>query len=174
MDSRADKAERLYKKYSRLMLKVAYDSTDDPQLAEDAVSQTFVKVLDRIDSIDESSEKRTGSLLILMCKQIITEQYKKKCRTIGIPLAEPDSGATRPDAVISEVLENESPAMLRQQLSWLPPKYLEPLILYYVDELSIAEIAKRQKTSESNIYTLLHRARKKLLDYSERNGGQLL
>lgn len=174
MESRADKAKRLYEKYSRLMLKVAYDSTDDSQLAEDAVSQTFVKVLDRIDSIDESNEKRTGSLLILMCKQAITEEYKKKCRAIGVPLAEPNSGATEPDAVISEVLKNESPAILRQQLSWLPSKYLEPLILHYVDELSVREIADRLETSESNVYTLLHRARKKLLDYSERNGGQLL
>lgn len=173
MDSRAEKAERLYKRYSRLLLKIAYASTDDPQLAEDAVSQTFLKVIDRIDTIDESNKKRTGSLLILMCKQMLSEQYKKKCRAIGIPLAQPDSGATAADAVISEVLEHESPDVIREQLSWLPNKYLEPIILYYVNELSVADIAAKLNTSESNIYTLLHRARKKLLEHSEKNGGDL-
>lgn len=63
-----EKFLRLHEKYSRLLLKVALESTDDPHLAHDAVQQTYERVLTMIDKIREGNQKETGGLLIRMCQ----------------------------------------------------------------------------------------------------------
>lgn len=173
MDSKGDMAERLFTKYSRLLLKIANDITDDPHLAEEAVSDTFEKVLKRKKKIDESNERRTGGLLIVMCKQSVAKLYKQKCQSVGVLMSEPPEKMTELDEVLEEILQKESSTDIRKQLSWMDPKYLDPLVMYYADEIPVPVISQRLGISENNVYTRLHRA-KAILRKRYKNGGMLL
>lgn len=173
MVSKADKAECLYMKYSRLLLKIAYRKTDDAYLAQDAVSQTFEKILKRLDTIDESDEKHTGALLILMCRQAVVDLHKQKSKVIGILLAEPPSNATAPDAVENEVVQSCSWGEIRSALSWLPRMYLDPFLMHHLDDMSISEVSQKLGITEGTVHTRLHRARVKLREEYFRNGGKL-
>jgi RNA polymerase sigma-70 factor (ECF subfamily) len=52
----------------------------------------------------------------------------------------------------------------------LPDEYRDPLVLYYVQELTVAELAQALGLTESNAKVRLHRARKLLRERLERKG----
>ena len=172
---RRKKVERLYQKYSRLLLKVARDSTDDPYLAEDAVQQTFEKVIARIDDIDDTDERRTGGLLILMCKQAVAEQHRRKTRVIGVTMdSPPEQVSDDPDPLLEHLLRMESPEVIRDYLSWLPDKYLDPLLMHCIEEKSVSCIAHMLHISEKGVYMRIARAKQKIQSHIEKEGGWLL
>ena len=174
MDLRGDKAARLYEKYSRLLLKFANGRTDDPHLASEAVSDTFEKVMKRVEKIDEADEKRTGGLLIVMCKQSVAKLYNQKCRSVGIPIAEPPDSPTESDEVVDEVLQRSSIRDIDERLSWLDEKYRVPFIMYCIDEIPVPKIAQRLGISEVTVYTRVHRAKAKIREWLDLKGGTLL
>lgn len=174
-DLRRKKVERLYEKYSRLLLKVARDSTDDLYLAEDAVQQTFEKVIARIDDIDDTDERRTGGLLILMCKQSVAEQHRRKTRAIGVTMdSPPEQPSDTLDPLSEHLLRMESPEALRDYLSWLPDKYLDPLLMHYIEEKTVTQIAHTLRISEKGVYMRLRRAKQKVQAHIEKEGGWML
>lgn len=70
------------------------------------------------------------------------------------------------------VLSKESDAKMREAISRLPDKYRLVIYLYYMEELSIEEIAGILKLSRSTIKNRLYTARNKLRDaMSNARGG---
>lgn len=174
MDLQGDKVARLYKKYSRLLLKDAIKHTDDPHLANEAVSDTFEKVMKRVEKIDETDEKRTGGLLIVMCRQSVAKLYKQKCRSVGISMAEPPDSPTEADEVVNAVLQRSSTRDIDERLSWLDETYRVPFIMFCIDEIPVSKIAQRLGISENTVYTRVHRAKRKIREWLDLKGGTLL
>ena len=58
-------------------------------------------------------------------------------------------------------------ARVEKAVAKLPDKYRIPILLYYMEELSQAEIAAAMRISESAVKTRLHRAKKILREKLE-------
>lgn len=174
----AAKVERLYRKYAGAMLRAAMAATDDRQLAEDAVQQTFEKVIGLADRIDEENERRTGGLLVLMCRQAVADLYESKMRTIGAQTLDHEAHGENPDMqqedLLDLLLRKESMEELRQALRFLDPKYAEPLLLKYGAGLSGVEIAKVLGIEENLVNQRLHRAKQKVKEWLAGKGGDAL
>ena len=65
------------------------------------------------------------------------------------------------------LLEQERLASLEKNLFQLPLKYREPIILFYYDEQSIAEIASYLQLNENTVKTRLRRAKQQLKGFFE-------
>ena len=61
------KIERLYMCYRNLMYKEALEIVQNPHSAEDAVSESFVRI---IKKIDEQNRPKTRSFLVIICRNV--------------------------------------------------------------------------------------------------------
>ena len=68
------------------------------------------------------------------------------------------------------MVSEEEYRVVRQVVQKLPDKYRIPILLYYMEELSIAEIAGMLQMSENTVKTRMRRAKKILREKLE---GQL-
>ena len=71
-------------------------------------------------------------------------------------------------------LEQERLATLEKNLFQLPLKYREPLILFYYDEQSIAEIANYLQLNENTVKTRLRRAKQQLKEFFKEEDGEVV
>lgn len=68
---------KLYEKYSKFMFKIALDILKDNYSAEDAVQQSLIRIIENIDKIDESNEKRTRNFIGIIVRNISINIYNK-------------------------------------------------------------------------------------------------
>ena len=67
-DAQRSKFEYIYHTYYGMMYKVAYELTKDQRLAEDAVHETMVNIIEDIDTIRMDNPKELKSYLYLVTK----------------------------------------------------------------------------------------------------------
>lgn len=169
-----EKVERLYHNYSKLLFKIALSVTNDRHLAEDAVQQTFEKVIKIADKIEEENTRATGGLLILMCKQAVSEQYRAKKKSMGEQIVDEEGfDVVSHDDLWEALLQRQSEERIKDSLKWLKPKYLEPIILKYVYELEVETIAALLGLNVNTVYTRLARGRAMIKRRIIEQGGEL-
>jgi RNA polymerase sigma-70 factor (ECF subfamily) len=148
----------------------------DANLAEDLVQETFLAALKSQNNFSGRSSERTWLVSILRHK--IYDHLRKTCRERAVrvdPLpAHEDSEAFDESMLWIHEMATEatSPshrielAEFREQLERamgkLPPRIARVFQLYSVEERSNHEVCERLNISESNLWVMLHRARKQL------------
>ena len=74
------KFERLYLAHKQTMYYVALGILKDVQEAEDAVHQAFLRVMDRLDKIDEQDCHKTRAYLVVITESTAIDIYRKRKR----------------------------------------------------------------------------------------------
>lgn len=151
----------------------------DAGIAEDLVQDTFLGALKARDRFAGQSSERTWLVGILRHK--IYDHLRRTCRERAVrvdvsPLQADDESWE--DAVMwlhDVVAESQSPsrrielaefrANLELALGKLPPRVAQVFQLYEVEERPNSEVCARMNISESNLWVMLHRARKQLRDH---------
>ncbi len=150
----------------------------DTNIAEDLVQETFLAALKSQDTFSGRSSERTWLVGILRHK--IYDHLRKTCceRAVRVePLAVSDgeSGDSW-DASVAWVhemaAEANSPSRrielaefrehLEKAMGKLPPRIAQVFQLYSVEDRPNHEVCERLNISESNLWVMLHRARKQL------------
>ena len=148
----------------------------DTNIAEDLVQETLLAALKSQNNFSGRSSERTWLVSILRHK--IYDHLRKACRERAVrvdPLPSNDEEAAFEDSLawIHQVAaESTSPsrrielAEFRQHLEKamgnLPPRIAQVFQLYSIEERSNQEVCDRLNISESNLWVMLHRARKQL------------
>lgn len=146
------KVSYLFDTYGDAVLRAAYAYLHNMDDAEDVLQDTFVQYL-RAERVFESSAHEKAWLLrgaINLSKNKLNSIWYKRtdALTEAYPCAELDDElACVWDAVRS-----------------LPPKYREPIHLFYHEGYSTAEIAEILKMKETTVRSILHRGRGMLKD----------
>ena len=148
----------------------------DANVAEDLVQDTFLAAFKARERFTGQSSERTWLVGILRHK--ICDHLRHTCRERAvraeIPASHGDDEAWE-DAVMwlhDVAAESQSPSRrielaefrtnLELALGKLPPRVAQVFQLYAVEEQSNADVCRRLDISESNIWVMLHRARKQL------------
>lgn len=155
----------LYNKYINKIYRFAFYKTSSKELAEDIASQSFLKLWEKISQ--GGPIQSVQALLYQIARNLIIDHYRSKQNT-EVPLEfELDSQAVHIDEKIHSRIDNE---LLRPAVMELKEEYREVVVLRYIEELSISEIAKIVDKSNGNVRTLTHRAlaelKKILKDYN--------
>ncbi len=134
-------------------------------LAEDVVQDTFLTALERLRAFDGRASLHTWLCGIARNKIRAQRRARRPARMEDV-LAEADPeieailmGIDReplPEAVLERA---ETSELVGATLSSLPPEYRDALVQKYVDELPVAEIARRAGKNEKAAESTLHRAR---------------
>ncbi|MDE6737641.1 MAG: RNA polymerase sigma factor [Lachnospiraceae bacterium] len=148
--------------------------THSRQEADDLYQDTFLKMYE----IGEKVVIRTNPKSFLMSVALnLYRNHKRKLsvrqRIIGVSVAvdeAADSVADEEQGTENLVVAKEECLLVREMVRKLPDKYRIPILLYYMEELSIAEIAALLQMSENTAKTRMRRAKEIL---KERLEGQL-
>jgi RNA polymerase sigma-70 factor (ECF subfamily) len=159
-DGRA-KFERLYSKYKDLLYYKAWDILHDQMLAEDAVSEAFIRVFRNLHKIDDVESPRCAAFLVTIARNCaLTILARRRQESVGSgedfeQLVDPQDVE---QTVICAVTFEEASALLEQ----LDELSRNIFILKYAYDLPHGEIAAQLGLTENNVAVKLHRARRKL------------
>ena len=148
--------EQIYREYKDHIYNYIYRLSGDPEQALDVTQQTFIKLitdpaLDRVNNIK--------SYLFTIARNHLYDTWKKKKETLlddaGIDIAAAADEGDLTDELAQQQLQQAVVFCVHR----LTDKYREVMILRYMEDLSIKEIASITQRSESDIKVSLLRAR---------------
>ena len=169
------KFTQLYETYRKLMHWTAEKILHDEHLAEDAVHEAFLRIIQNFHQIREIPCPKTRSFVVIIVRNVALNMQKKRKReekeTFREILPE-ESTDFREDALrhaidnisygfdetIDEIYRNEIMAAVLS----MPDVSKEILLLYGYVGYSVRDIAKYLKITEATAYKRLHRARNAL------------
>ena len=149
----------LVDQYAGTLYRVAYSVLRNAADAEDAVQETYLRVLRHRHSLAEIREPRVW-LVRIVWNVVLDRKRRAKTRPETDDIADlarllPASGLTAHERVVSA----EHHATILRAVDQLPAKEQRVLILSAFEELSSVEIAQVLNTTESTVRSRLFRAR---------------
>lgn len=149
--------EEMYDKYGKLLFRIAYAILCNREDAEDAVQDTFYKYLVKQPLFRDEEHERAWLLRVISnrSKDILR---RRKIRTT-LSLEEIEDYEIAPEQ-----------ATILQDLFSLPEKYKMILILHYLEDMSVQDIARSENLSPSAVKMRLARGREMLRNITEGRG----
>ena len=166
------------KSHGDYLFNFAIGQVRDTNTAEDLVQETFLAALKSQNNFSGRSSERTWLVGILRHK--IYDHLRKTCRERAVrvePLPATDGESYDPfDSCVAWVHEMAAEATspsrrielaefrehLEKAMGKLPPRIAQVFQLYSIEERPNHEVCERLNISESNLWVMLHRARKQL------------
>ncbi len=145
-------------RHGRDAVAVACGLLRDRAEAEEAVQESFVRAWESLGTLRERAKFKGWFTAILyrVCRDVLRSRGRARKALSGA--ARPAGEAAGPEAaVVEEALE-------------LPEEYRDPLVLFYLQDMTVAELAEALGITEENAKVRLHRARKMLRERLERKG----
>lgn len=143
--------ERMMDSYGNSLLRLCFMYLKDMPMAEDAVQETFFKVYKNYDKFDGGNGEKTWitRIAINVCKDMLRSAWNRRVNVVeqlnDIPCEAPSADGA----------DNTLLAAIMQ----MKPRYKEVLLLFYYEDMKIADIAVALKAPESTISVRLKRAR---------------
>ncbi len=159
---------QLVRAYERPVYNLTLRMLGDPEEAEDAAQETFLRAYTRLATYEPS--RKFVNWLLSIASHYCIDRLRRRIRAPQVSLEDPlppqwlASEEDRPDRVMTEKQERE---LVRHILESLPPDYRASIILRYWYDMSYEEIAAATGATESAVKSRLHRARCLMARYLE-------
>lgn len=153
--------ESLVKEHARLAYRIAYAVLRSHQDSEDAVQETFVRVLrygGRLASVENPK-----TWLARIAWRVAVDKSKRQRRRNEITIERDDM--RMPEIASEEISADRAmesaglSAMLEGLIAGLPPKLREPLILSTIEEMTPREVAAVLGINDAAVRSRVFRAR---------------
>ena len=131
----------------------------DEILAQDLTQDTFVKVIQNIERYDPDGKGRFSTYVVTIAKHLYIDHVRKN-KYILINWEQQDT----PDPVsVGELVADQiTLEQVRQVIQGLPPEQAEPIRMKYLEEMTLAQIAKRLRIEPKTIKSRIHSGMVKL------------
>lgn len=156
-DSEKQYFSDMYEKHAKSVYGVALMYLKSREDAEEAVTETFIRVMQVKPVLENDSHERAYLIrtAINICKNLLKSSWHKNVvsdEDVLMYMATPEE-----ESIMEELLE-------------LPPKYRAVLYMHYYEGYKAQEIADIMKVSLSAVLSRLARGRKKLKDILTEGG----
>jgi len=170
---REDAYRELLRRYQRPVFSLIYRMVRDRELAEDLAQDTFVKVLNAIDTY-RPEFKFSSWIFKIANNAAIDHLRRRQLDTLSLEGA-PDAStqerreatqlqlADRGETPLDEVQARELGSAIEQAIGQLRPEYRSCIILRHIEGRSYDEIAKVLELPLGTVKTYIHRARAELM-----------
>ena len=164
-DGDRDAFARIVERYQALICALTYSTCGDLQVSEDLAQVTFITAWCQLANLREPAKLK--SWLCRIARNAAVDTFRQQQRTptanaepLDAPAAIPSDATTPRDHAISK----EEEAILWRSLGELPPTYREPLVLFYRQHQSVAEVADALEVTEDVARQRLSRGRAMLAE----------
>lgn len=162
--------EQLFHRWYPVAYRTAYLITHDAGRAEDAIQEAFCQAIRKIDSLRRP--ERLKAWLHVIVSRAAIDQLRRNSGRRDLVVADLEdttaplavngwsgTGGQNPEEAAMASLEAEAVAAALQSL---PPQFRQVTILFYYQQLSVAEIAAELGCPEGTVKSRLNRARARL------------
>lgn len=148
---------RMWKAHRAELFGFVVKRVHDPALAEDIVHDVFTKVLERRESLRDSSKLRAW--LYQITRNSIADHYRRLRPRVSLPddLREAETDSSR-------LAERELAECMMPLIERLPPPYRRALMLAEIQGVVQSEIAAREGLSVAGAKARVQRGRRLLRD----------
>ena len=164
----SDKIALLYETYEQEMFRVAFGVLKDKCKAEDAVRESFLKLIRNRDRIGEVKSASVRLYVMRTVKNTAIDMYRAVQRELKNTTPMPDSdkwdGLSAADDFADDVISTD----VRELLAKLSPKHRRAMETVFIDGLTVKEAAAVLKISEASLRKRIERARKQLANLREK------
>ncbi|MBU4332197.1 RNA polymerase sigma factor [Patescibacteria group bacterium] len=147
----AEAFAQIYDEYIDKIYKFIYFKVKTPQEAEDLTSQVFTKILEYILSGREIESIQ--ALIYATARNQVVDKYRGKLQEVPL-----DWAIAKQETISQELEITDDFAKVEQVLKKLKGEAREAIVLRYIEEHSIKEVAKILGKSEGAVRTMIHRA----------------
>ncbi len=148
--------EQLIHTYGDYLYRIAFIYTKDEQVAEEVVQDVFLKFHQTQQYDGRAAVKTYLTKMTINRSYDYLRSWKTKTTQFFEQFKKPENAAE------SEALKQEERGEITGAVLTLPIKYREVLLLYYYEDMQVAEIAEFLDMPQSTIKSRLQRARAKL------------
>jgi RNA polymerase sigma-70 factor (TIGR02943 family) len=172
-------------KYADYLYTYAYTRTNDDEIAQDMVQETFLAALEKVNQFENRSSERTWLTAIL--KNKVIDFYRKK--TSGLAKKTVSLIPDQDDFFIAEFnnwkvehwprafgLEDDHPIItkefnhiLQQCMKKMPSLWLSVFTMKHMDEEKTDAICAELNVSSANFWVIIHRAKLNLRSCLQKN-----
>jgi RNA polymerase sigma-70 factor (ECF subfamily) len=148
---------RLYDRYLDVVYRYVYYRVGGKALAEDLVSETFLRALRRIGTF-EWQGRDFAAWLITIARNIVADHYKSGRFRLEVSTADMIDADRATDGPENDVLDGITNASLLDAVKKLNSEQQECVVLRFLHGLSVIETAQAMGKSEGAIKALQYRA----------------
>lgn len=157
--------EQIYRTYRAAMFGIAVAVLRDHHLAEDAVSEAFIKIAKNMNKISSLDGQVRKDYIVILTRNSALDIYRQRQKQGSVvdfleDLPDPVGRDTMDETMFSQ----EGYDRLVQAIHDLPAIYRDTMKLYYLFEHTTAEIAALMGVKENTVDARLSRGRKKLAE----------
>lgn len=170
--SEATLTELLVEQYYAYIVRLSASILRDSAEAEDVAQETFVTALVKIETVDPQTNMKAwlSTIAVNKCRDILRKRKtRQKFQTVLESLYGNQSASNSPEAT---AVHQEMAVNLWTAVDRLKEKHRLPILLRYVHNLSIREIAEILGAKEGTIHSRLFYACQKLAAGLEVEEGQ--
>ena len=157
--------EKYINEYGRDIYLFCKRLTKNKNTADDLYQETFLKLweLDNVNDTENPKNYLLGIAVNLWKNQCRKQMWRKRIADI-VPASEESQieKFSAADSVEDTVISNQEKLLVQDAVNRLPEKLRVVILLYYMENLKVAEIAEQLHESVSSIKSKLMRARKYL------------
>ena len=156
---------RIVERYQSLICALTYSACGNFQASEDLAQVTFITAWCQLRQLREPAKLK--SWLCSIARNTTINSFRQQRRT---PTANAEALDSSPEVSADapspsdNVISKEEEAILWRSLGELPPTYREPLVLFYRQHQSVAEVADALELSEDAVKQRLARGRTMLTE----------
>ncbi len=153
--------EKAYRQYAQGRFRFIYFKVSDYELAKDFTTDTFIRFWKQL--VNGKKIQNDKALLYFIAKGITIDYYRKKNNTKRVSLDTID------ERLLGVIDPAEDKFSIKQELEQvyiklkkIKKEYQDVILLHYVEDLKISEIADVLNKKGNTVRVLLHRALKSL------------
>ncbi|MDH4240590.1 MAG: sigma-70 family RNA polymerase sigma factor [Phycisphaerae bacterium] len=154
----------LYDLYAPKLFRFIRLKVNSQVLAEDLSSESFLRIWEYLKEQKREIEESFQALLYKTARNLIADYYKKKSSQ-EIFMDDDFREFLSQEPAKDEINSKEIADQIHKALTNIKEEYQNVLIWYYVEELSVPEIAKIMDKSQGAVRVLIHRGLRSLKDH---------
>jgi RNA polymerase sigma-70 factor (ECF subfamily) len=157
---------QLYDFYAPRIFRFIRLKVGSQTLAEDLSSESFLRIWEYLQEGEREIEESFQALLYKIARNLIIDYYKRKSSQ-EILMDDDFKEFLERQLISDDTRLNEDTEAVHRALVNIKEEYQDVIIWYYIDELSVPEIAKIMDKSQGAIRVLIHRGLKSLKEHLE-------
>lgn len=155
---------RAYDLHVDSIYRFIYFKVSSGEDAQDLTSQVFLKTWNYINNNDITEEKTLRALLYKIARTTIIDHYRKQGQ-VNVSIDEKDKKIDVIDEsqdIAKKIQLEFDIKYIEDKLKELKDEYREIIVMKYIEEMTISEIAQVINKTKGNTRVLVHRAMKSL------------
>jgi RNA polymerase sigma-70 factor, ECF subfamily len=152
--------DALFRRYQLPLYVYVFELVRDEQTSLDIVQETFINAVRHLSSLRDDA--KFGGWLFGIAHQKCIQRWRKQAREEMLReefVGEPVQFESAPDDLL---IREEQEAQFMRLLNQLPPPQRSVLLLYFIEDFSLQEIAGITSVSIGTVKSRLHYAKKSL------------